>query len=1020
MGEELPLLPETQPTDDEDVVWGLQTATALWARGERREALIWVRRAAEAAGAAGDDMRAVDLAKRAVSMEEYIQAIEAAPPPSIAAPKPLISFPESAASVVPVQVAPLQPLPGAPAAAPTVPGTLFDIADDLTTDYEGELDPELDRASLYEGELDPIADRASGPPPGEDHGGGDELTVPRLDIAQMQKILDGRSRPPPGVAPVHGSPPHQPPASQAQAAAHPSQHPSAPPSQIPPSAMPSSTMPRGPAKTPPMGMQAYVPPTSHRGPKTPPMGQPAMQVDPKSSADAPSYVPVPSPTLTSQPAVRQDTPRIPPVSANTVPQSLAAPQPVVSAVPPTAPSPQAQHLTPAPGVISQPSSPTPSVVSAPAPVSQAMAPASPLGQTTPSFGNATPPPGVLGHSTPPLGQPTPAPIVIDSFDRPPVSERAPGSTARLASKVPPPPPKGRSATLQPGAQHGYTPVTPPTTAVASSAAVSSSVAVGEKIGESTGENLSATAQRAARKKPRAPILDPWADDFPVDDAPNPRQTSQSIEAGPGSEDDVFTSAAPLDSTLRRKPPPPPPQRRVAGTVLADSPPMSTPEPARSNGDGAAAHGRPPPPPPVRKPTLSGAPNPLFQADGERKSVPPPPTNEGRKSVPPPPIESPAHATTPPPGQVKAAPAVVSERPKSAPPPPPDRSKSAPPPPVERLESAPAPAPERPKSAPPPPPDRSKSVPPPAPPPPAPERRRTTPPPGDDARTSPGFEMTPQPKPRTVPPPTKPVTVAPAARVESRPPGNSVPPAERSVAGLPLDRIDAFADLPGELQRTLAKSAELLELNEGEEAQGFGLLLVTGGVVDVCANIADIAAAMAVQGSLVSSFTSVTETVAIRAVAPGRARVALFSRESTEDALKSCPWVLDELVRMGDRFAALVGATMGPLGDLDDESRRQTLDRFRVRGLRAGELLAAKGSDNQGLIVVGAGSIVLPETNGVLSSGDLLFPDTVLDGSPTPHDVRAGDGGALILSASRSTTVELFSTFPMLLELLRVA
>ena len=32
-------LPEPHPEDDEDVVWGLSTASALWARGERRDAI---------------------------------------------------------------------------------------------------------------------------------------------------------------------------------------------------------------------------------------------------------------------------------------------------------------------------------------------------------------------------------------------------------------------------------------------------------------------------------------------------------------------------------------------------------------------------------------------------------------------------------------------------------------------------------------------------------------------------------------------------------------------------------------------------------------------------------------------------------------------------------------------------------------------------------------------------------------------------------------------------------------------
>ena len=52
-------LPEARDDDSEDVVWGLSTASALWARGERRDAVVWIRRAAEAAEAAGNPFRAL-------------------------------------------------------------------------------------------------------------------------------------------------------------------------------------------------------------------------------------------------------------------------------------------------------------------------------------------------------------------------------------------------------------------------------------------------------------------------------------------------------------------------------------------------------------------------------------------------------------------------------------------------------------------------------------------------------------------------------------------------------------------------------------------------------------------------------------------------------------------------------------------------------------------------------------------------------------------------------------------------
>ena len=67
-------LPESRPEDDEDVVWGLSTASALWARGERRDAIVWLRRAAEAAAAAGQEFRGSELGMYASELEDMLNA----------------------------------------------------------------------------------------------------------------------------------------------------------------------------------------------------------------------------------------------------------------------------------------------------------------------------------------------------------------------------------------------------------------------------------------------------------------------------------------------------------------------------------------------------------------------------------------------------------------------------------------------------------------------------------------------------------------------------------------------------------------------------------------------------------------------------------------------------------------------------------------------------------------------------------------------------------------------------------
>jgi Mrp family chromosome partitioning ATPase len=76
--------PAGKDTDVEDVAWGLQTAEALWKSGETRDAIVWLRRAAQAAGDALDDDRALEFARSAAELCDWM----AAHPPRAAAPLP--------------------------------------------------------------------------------------------------------------------------------------------------------------------------------------------------------------------------------------------------------------------------------------------------------------------------------------------------------------------------------------------------------------------------------------------------------------------------------------------------------------------------------------------------------------------------------------------------------------------------------------------------------------------------------------------------------------------------------------------------------------------------------------------------------------------------------------------------------------------------------------------------------------------------------------------------------------------
>jgi hypothetical protein len=85
----IPLLPGPDPSDSEDVTVALQTARALQKKGDLRESLRWLRRAADAAGGDGNDRRALVLARAAADMTGLIGVSEQAPaPPSFPPPLP--------------------------------------------------------------------------------------------------------------------------------------------------------------------------------------------------------------------------------------------------------------------------------------------------------------------------------------------------------------------------------------------------------------------------------------------------------------------------------------------------------------------------------------------------------------------------------------------------------------------------------------------------------------------------------------------------------------------------------------------------------------------------------------------------------------------------------------------------------------------------------------------------------------------------------------------------------------------
>ncbi|MCS6901413.1 MAG: hypothetical protein RMJ98_17325, partial [Myxococcales bacterium] len=69
-------IPAPRPSDSEDVSWALETASALWKRGDQEAALSWVKRAVAAAREASQEERAVELERLASLLPLEVTGID--------------------------------------------------------------------------------------------------------------------------------------------------------------------------------------------------------------------------------------------------------------------------------------------------------------------------------------------------------------------------------------------------------------------------------------------------------------------------------------------------------------------------------------------------------------------------------------------------------------------------------------------------------------------------------------------------------------------------------------------------------------------------------------------------------------------------------------------------------------------------------------------------------------------------------------------------------------------------------
>jgi hypothetical protein len=171
--------PSPLPDDAEDVVLALDLGRSLWTKGDVREAVRWLRRAAAAAEATGNDVRGVRLAATAADIATEFSLTSITPPPPPVAkrssgPPPL---PHSAPPPLPDPTPPpvrvsARP-PPLPVSPPPPPAKMSTKPPPVPA-TPSPPPPPIERAAA-EPELPPEAPHASSMPPPVSHadeGGG--------------------------------------------------------------------------------------------------------------------------------------------------------------------------------------------------------------------------------------------------------------------------------------------------------------------------------------------------------------------------------------------------------------------------------------------------------------------------------------------------------------------------------------------------------------------------------------------------------------------------------------------------------------------------------------------------------------------------------------------------------------------------------------------------------------------------------------------------------------------------------
>jgi hypothetical protein len=190
-----PAFPAAKDDDDDDVAWGLSTAQVQWRRGSQADAVVWLRRAIDAAVSVGATWRAAELTRQTDALEAYLVSGPAAAPAPISRQGEVAIDDFDGTDIIDDEALSLPPdADMGPSLAPLSADATDELTDTTSADEQREAEAE-------EVEAEPEVEAIEGEPEAEQVVEIDEDDISDEDVEPEDELPRFASEAPPAAIP---------------------------------------------------------------------------------------------------------------------------------------------------------------------------------------------------------------------------------------------------------------------------------------------------------------------------------------------------------------------------------------------------------------------------------------------------------------------------------------------------------------------------------------------------------------------------------------------------------------------------------------------------------------------------------------------------------------------------------------------------------------------------------------------------------------------------------------------------